>query len=207
MCTMAVLLSNDKNSSYDFWSITPISWANLKASEMGKCVLIHDEPCRLPLFSSVWFPVFICLLISKYPLPFQEQNTSAFLANRTMEICCCFSVTQSCLTLCDPMDCSTPGFLVLHYLPEFTQTHVHWVCDAIQSSHPLLSPSPPAWSLSQHQGLFKWVRSLHEVAKVLELQLQHQSFQWRGWMPLIVTILEENFTLHLTNTFYWLWET
>ena len=88
------------------------------------------------------------------------------------------SVTQSCLTLCDPMDCSTPGFPVQHQLPELTQTHVHWVGDAIQSSHPLASPSPPAFNLSQHQGLFKWVSSLHQVAKGLEFQLQHQSFQW-----------------------------
>ena len=88
------------------------------------------------------------------------------------------SVTQSCLTLCDPMDCSTPGLPVHHQLLEFTQTHVHWVGDAIQPSHPLSSPSPPAFNLSQHQGLFKWVISLHQVAKLLEFQLQHQSFQW-----------------------------
>ena len=87
------------------------------------------------------------------------------------------SVTQSCPTLCDPMDCSTPGFLVHHQLLKFTQAHVHWVKDAIQPSHPLLSPSPPAFNLAQHQGLFKWVNSSHQVAKVLELQLQHQSFQ------------------------------
>ena len=87
------------------------------------------------------------------------------------------SVTKSCLTLCDPMDCSTPGFPVHHQLPEFTQTHVHRVSDAIQPSHPLLSPSPPAFSLPQHQGLFQGVGSLHQVAKVLELQLQYQSFQ------------------------------
>ena len=67
------------------------------------------------------------------------------------------SVTQLGLTLCDPIDCSTPGLPVHHQLLDFTQTHVHWVCDAIQSSHPLLSPSPPAFNLSQHQGLFKWV--------------------------------------------------
>ena len=79
--------------------------------------------------------------------------------------------------LCDPMDCSTPGLPVHHQLPEFTQTHVHWVGDAIQPFHPLLCPSPPAFSLSQHQGLFQWVGSSHQVAKVLELQLQHQSFQ------------------------------
>ena len=86
------------------------------------------------------------------------------------------SVAQSCLTLCDPMNCSTPGFPVHHQLPELLQTHVHQVGDAIQPSHPLSSPSPPAFSLSQHQDLFQWVSSLHHVAKVLELQ--HQSFQW-----------------------------
>ena len=88
------------------------------------------------------------------------------------------SVTQSCLTLCDPMDGSTPGFSVHHQLPELAQTHFHWVSDAIQPSHPLSSPSSPAFNLSQHQGLFQWVSSFHQVAKVLEFQLQHQSFQW-----------------------------
>ena len=77
------------------------------------------------------------------------------------------SVAKSCLTLCDPMDRSTPGLPVYHQLLEFTQTHVHWVSDAIQPSHPLLSPSPPALNLSQHQGLFQWVSYLHKVAKVL----------------------------------------
>ena len=77
-----------------------------------------------------------------------------------------------------PMDCSTPGLPVHHQLPELTQTHVHWVGDAIQPSQPLLSPSPPTFNLSQQQGLFKWVSSSHQVAKVLELQLQHQSFRW-----------------------------
>ena len=81
------------------------------------------------------------------------------------------SVAQSCLTLCDPMNCSTPGLPVHHQLPEFTQTHVHWVSDAIQPSHPLSSPSPPAPNPSQHQSLFQWVNSSHEVAKVLEFQL------------------------------------
>ena len=88
------------------------------------------------------------------------------------------SVAQSCPTLCNPMNLSTPGLPVHHQLPEFTQTHVHRVSDAIQPFHPLSSPSPPAPNLSQHQGLFQWVNSLHEVAKVLEFQLQHQSFQW-----------------------------
>ena len=88
------------------------------------------------------------------------------------------SVAQSCPTLCDPMDCSTSGLPVHHQLPEFTQTHVHWVGDVIQPSHLLSSPSPPTFSLSQHQGLFKWVSSLHQVARVLKFQLHHQSFQW-----------------------------
>ena len=87
------------------------------------------------------------------------------------------SVAQSCPTLCDPMNRSMPGLSVHHKLPEFTQTHVHWVSDAIQPSHPLSSPSPPAPNPSQHQGLFQWVNSSCEVAKVLEFQLQHQSFQ------------------------------
>ena len=85
---------------------------------------------------------------------------------------------QSCPTLYDPMNCSTPDLPVHHQLPESTQTHAQWIGDAIQPSHPLLSPSPPAHNLSQHQGLFKWVSSSHQVAKVLEFQPQHQSFQW-----------------------------
>ena len=88
------------------------------------------------------------------------------------------SVTHSCPTLCNPMNCSTLGLFVHYQLLEFTQTHVHWVGDAIQPSHPLLPPSPPALNLSQHQGLLKWVSSSQQVAKVLELQLQHQSFWW-----------------------------
>ena len=95
-------------------------------------------------------------------------------------------------TLCD-MDCSTPGLPVHHQLPKSTQTHVHLVCDAIQPSHPLSSPSCPALNLSQHWGLFKWVSSLHQVDKILEFQLQHQSFHeysdlfpsgWTGWISL-----------------------
>ena len=88
------------------------------------------------------------------------------------------SVAQSCLALCNPMNRSTPGLPVHHQLPEFIQTHVHWGGNAIQPSHPLSSPSPPAPNLSQHEGLFTWVSSSHQVAKVLEFQFQHQSFQW-----------------------------
>ena len=87
------------------------------------------------------------------------------------------SVAQSRPTLCDPMDCTTPGFPVHHQLSELTQTHIYRVGDAIQPSHPLSSPSP-AFYLSQHQGLFQWISSSHQVAKVLEFQLHHQPF-WR----------------------------
>ena len=102
------------------------------------------------------------------------------------------SVAQSCLTLCDPMDCSTPGLPVHHQLPEFTQTHVHWIGDAIQPSCPLSSPSPATFNLSKHQAVFKWVSSSHQVDKILEFQPQHQSFHiqdwshlgWTGWISL-----------------------
>ena len=100
----------------------------------------------------------------------------------------------SCPILCDPMDCSTPGLPVHHQLPEFTQTHVHWVGDAIQLSYPLSFPSPPAFNLPQHQGLFKWVSSLHQVDKVLEFQLSATVLPmniqdwfplgWTGWISL-----------------------
>ena len=90
------------------------------------------------------------------------------------------------------MDCSTSSFPIHHQLPQLAQTHVHWVGDAIQPSHPLSSPSPPAFNLTQHQGLFQTVSSSHQVAKVLEFQLQHQSFQWifsQDWFPLGLTSL------------------
>ena len=90
------------------------------------------------------------------------------------------SVVQSWshVPLCDPVDCSTPGFPLLDHLLELAQTPVHWVSDAIQPSHPLSPPSPPAFNLSQHQGLFQWIGSSQQVANVLELQLQHQFFHW-----------------------------
>ena len=99
-------------------------------------------------------------------------------------MCCYCSVAKSCPTLCKPMHCSMPGFAALHCLPDIVQTHVHWVGDAIQPSHPLPPPSPPALNLSQHQGLFQLVDSSHQVVKVLEFQ--HQSFPMniQGWFPL-----------------------
>ena len=107
-----------------------------------------------------------------------HTHTSVYkMINKDPLFCCC-SLTQLCPALCDPMDGSMPGFPVPHHLPEFAQIHVHWGGDAIQPSHPVSPPSPPALNLSQHQGFFQWVSSLHQVAKVLEFQLQHQSFQW-----------------------------
>ena len=116
------------------------------------------------------------------------------------------SVVQSCPTLCDPMDCSKEGFPVHHKLPELAQTHVHWVSDAIQACHPLSSPFPPVFNLSQHQGLSQWVSSSHQVAKVLELQLQHQSFQWTfrvdflyDW-SLLISLLSKGLSRAFSNT-------
>ena len=91
-------------------------------------------------------------------------------ANPSYPAHCSCSVTKSCLTLCDPTDCSMAGFPVLHYLRKFAQTHVYWVSDAIQPFHPLSPPSPPALNLSQHQGLFQWAGSSHQGASIVELQ-------------------------------------
>ena len=94
------------------------------------------------------------------------------------------SVAQLCLTLCDPMNCNTPGLPVHHQLPEFTQTHVRRVSDAIQPSYPLSSPSPSAPNPSQHQSLFQWVNSSHEMAKVLEHLASFLPKNTQGWSPL-----------------------
>ena len=123
-------------------------------SVMSDSLQLHD--CGTP-----GFPVFHCkVLIQSFVLPGQFS-----------------SVAQLYPTPCDPVDCCMPGFPVHHQLPELAQTHVHQVSDALQPSYPLSSPSP-AFNLSQHHGLSQWVSSSHQVAKVLELQLQHQSFQW-----------------------------
>ena len=104
------------------------------------------------------------------------MSIESVMPSNYLILCCPFfsSVAQSCPTLCDPRNHSTPGFVVHHQLPEYTQTHVHWVSDAIQPSHLLSSPSPPVLNLSQHQALFQWVSSLHQMARSLEFQLQHQ---------------------------------
>ena len=119
--------------------------------------------------------VLICETIKKF---------MEYISSYTMNISILYtayqfsSVAQLCPTLCDPMNCSMLGLPAHHHLLEFTQTHVHWVGDAILPSHPLSSPSPLALNLSQNQSLFQRVSSSHQVAKVLEFQLQHQSFQW-----------------------------
>ena len=131
-----------------------------------------------------WRMIHLCYYISSFCVDFHCDNMRQFTSLSVKDqhlgtFCCCYcSVAKSRPTLCDPMDCSITAFLVFHHLLEFAQTHVHWVDDAIQPSHPLPSPSPPAPNPSQHQSLFQWVNASHEVAKLLEFQLQHHSFQW-----------------------------
>ena len=124
------------------------------------------------------FLVCFCLLQKSYGQKFNSGKVCLLQYDFLSFFVRFSSVAQSCPTLCDRMDCSTPGLPVLHHLPEPGQTHVHRIGDAMQPSHPLSSRFPPAFKLSEHQGLFQWLSSLHQVAKVLEFQLQHQSFQW-----------------------------
>ena len=120
-------------------------------------------PTSVPYLHALWSCVFVPFPLLQWTPVIEFQFTS---------------VAQSCLTLCDPMNHSTPGLPVHHQLLEFTQTHVHRVGDAIQPSHPLSTASPLAFNLSQYQGLFKWISFSYQVPKVLEFQLQQQSFQW-----------------------------
>ena len=138
-------------------------------SEVNSSLLLHLRNIILPAL--LRGSAFDCFRRSKEPFqaaPFHGDSSSELLI-----LICCFS---ACLNLCDPMDCSTSGFAVLHYFPKFAQSHVHWVSDAIQPSHSLCLLYPLVLNLSQHQSLFHWVSSLNQVAEVLELQ--HQSFQW-----------------------------
>ena len=175
------------------WLVPPLGRESL-AGIQAKMLLVHVLKFQFPK-SQFWMLLVImeCSVDMRYIIP-RNQNlpklqapggdvilAKRFFAIKDVTVCfVCFVcwVTKLCSTLCDPMDCSLPGFPVLHYLPKFLKIHVHWVNDAIQPSHPLSPPSPPAFNLSQHQGLFQWVSSSHQVTKVLELQLQHQSFQW-----------------------------
>ena len=134
------------------------------------------------VFFFLLFTMKICQLVLFYLLFPVLQTFTRFLLwtdyNVRHYLLPSCSVESNSLHLWDTMDCSMPGFAVLSHLLELPQIHVHQVSDAIQPSHPLSSHSPPAFNLSQHQGLFQWVSSSHQVAKVLEFQLQHQSFQW-----------------------------
>ena len=144
-----------------------------------------DFQLQLPMNIQNWFPLGWIRWISCSTRDSQESSpTPQFKSSNSLALSFLYSsalisihsvqfssVTQSCPTLCDPMNHSTPGLPVHHQLPEFTQTHVHRVGDAIQPSHPLSSPSPPAPNPFQYQGLLQWVNSWHEVAKVLEFQL------------------------------------
>ena len=122
----------------------------------------------------LWIKIRCCRTLTQ---SYGHLNLKALLCWGQLSHCYC-SVTQSRPTLCEPRDCSMPGFPVFHHLLELAQTHVHWVSDAIQASHPLSFLSPPAFYLSQHQGLFQWTDTSHQVATVLHLHFQHQSFQW-----------------------------
>ena len=144
------------------------SLISLEKSSISFKSKLHNLPSSSSLF--FFFNRISSHRTSQYVLPYTSLQS---LLTGSVQFSC-----WSCLTLCDPMDCSMPGLPVHQQFLEFTQTHVHWVSDALQPSHALSSPSPPTVSLSPHPGLFKWVSFWHQVAKVLEFQHQHQSFQW-----------------------------
>ena len=180
----------DKKASQNIWVSISVPHAGHRKFSCSKFPVLQILP--ISIFENS-FKIYTCLhflvyvdeikenkskcLTTKVILGIMERWENGPDAHAVLSVHFC-PVTQSCLTLCDPMDCNMPGLPVHHQLPEFTQTRVHWIGDDIQYAHPLSSPSPPAFNLSQHQDLFKWVSSSHQVAKVLEFQLQHQSFQW-----------------------------
>ena len=132
----------------------------------GSCLIIENvySYFYLDICIFITFICFFSMYLSIRKKPDRLKKDSSLFWNYSVQL-------LSRVWLCDPMDCCSPGLSVHHQLLESTQTHVHWVGDAIQPSHPLSSPSPPALNLSQHQGLFKWVSSSHQMAKVLEFQL------------------------------------
>ena len=162
------------------WQLTPVF---LPGESHGQRSLVGCSPWgHKEMDMTEWLSTHDMEKYKIHDLPgFRAVNflISIFITSKWSRLCSVQlnSVTQL-FRLCDPMNHSTPGLPVHYQIPELTQTHVHWVSDAIQPSHPLFSPSPSALNLSQHQGLSKCVSSLHQVAKELEFQLQHQSFQW-----------------------------
>ena len=151
------------------WSLCNWGFCLLNFYSSNFSLLPQTYQCLSVVFSSGQKYIFL-------PRQLIPKSNISGLKGVSLCLYCCCSVAQSYLTV-TPRTAAQPGFPVLHHLPEFAQTHVHQVSDAIQPSHPLSSPSPPAFNLSQHQGLSQWVSSSHQVAKVLEFQLQHQSFQ------------------------------
>ena len=181
---LSVFPINKKKLAFNGFPLRSILLLKIKLKLKITDIIKYDSflklNCKIYSKSVTWLKSCLFLVSCHLSFPFSSVQFS--------------SVAQSYPTLCKPMDCSMPGLPVHHQLLEFTQTHVHWVGDAIQPYHPLLSHSPPSFNLPQHQGLFKWVSSSNQMAKVLEFQLQHQSFQWifqdwfslrwTGWMSL-----------------------
>ena len=132
------------------------------------------------------------------------QSWDTFHPSSDLINCFCCSVAQLCLTLCNSMDCSTPCFPVLHYLLELAQTHIHWVGDAIQPSHPLSPPSLPALKPSQHQGLFHWVGSLHQVGETIGASASVFPMNTQGWFPLgltgLISLLSKGLSRDFSST-------
>ena len=165
---------------WDGWMASPTWWTWVWVNPGSWCWT--GRPGELQSMGSwrVWYDWVTKLNWTELnsPIPIHFSSLIPKMLMFTLAISSFSSVAQSCPTLCHPMNRSTSGLPVYHQLLQFTQTHAHWVGDAIQPSHPLCPPSPPAPSPSQHQGLFQWVSSSHEMVKVLEFQLQHQSCQW-----------------------------
>ena len=153
-----------------------ILWSTRRNGSVSACTYTFVHHIWPKMVTLIVFQISSCVIFILI-IGFVCFNIMLFGPRRFTIVC--FVVVQSLsrVQLCNPMDCSTPGFPVLHHLSEFAQTLVHWASDAIQPPHPISPPYPLAPNLSQHQGLFQWVDSLHQVAKVLELQLQNQSFQ------------------------------
>ena len=139
---------------------------------------IYYDFCVFNSWSYIFIFLMVCCTSMNQVTHLRFDYQLFFCTSSALSVSQFSSITQSCLTLCNPMDCSMPSFPVLHHLLELAQACIHWVGETIQSSDSLSSPSLPVFNLSQLQGLFQWVSSSHHVAKVLELQLQCQFFQW-----------------------------
>ena len=140
----------------------------------------YRDDSEAPTNQVLWFSLYFCsynlIFIKNSLVNTENQNQKNHPLPTQQGIIVVKSLSH--VWLCNPMDWSTPGFPILHHLLQLAQTHIYQVSDAIQPSYPLLSPSSPAFSLPENQGLLQWVSSSHQVAKVLELQHQHKSFQW-----------------------------